>query len=153
MSVAENRMFETLAPVVEREGAELVEVKVAEISKKLSVTLFIHCAEHAVTLEDCERVHRAVDEPLDQLDPTEGRAYTLNVSSLGLDRPIRTDGDFRRNLGEEVTAKFFAPENGKKEISGVLEDFDAETFTLGVGGEKRVFERKKACKISLKLDF
>mgnify|MGYP002299918633 CR=1 FL=1 len=107
----------------------------------------------AVSLEDCERVHRAVDGPLDELDPTGGRSYTLNVSSLGLDRPIRTDADFRRNIGEEVVAKFFAPEDGRKEIEGVLKDFDKETFSLGIGEETRVFERKKACKISRKLDF
>ena len=153
MSVTEQKIFDALSPIAEREGVELVEVKVSELSKRLSVTLFIHCEDHPISLDDCERVHRAVDGPLDDLDPTAGRAYTLNVSSLGLDRPIRTDGDFRRNLGKEVVARFFAPEQGRKEDEGVLADFDAERFTLEAAGKRRTYERKKTCKISLKLDF
>jgi ribosome maturation factor RimP len=55
-----------------------------------------------VDLDACESFSRAIDAPLDEFDPTFGEPYTLNVSSLGIDRPFKTEQDFQDNLDGEV---------------------------------------------------
>ena len=75
-------------------------------------------------------MNRAIDEPLDILDPTNGASYILNVSSLGIDRPLKTERDFARNAGKEIEVGFYAPVDGKKRIVGVLEEYDKEGFCI-----------------------
>ena len=75
---------------------------------------------------------------LDEADPIE-QAYYLSVSSLGIDRPLKKDADYERNLGKELEVKLYAPlktdakGKGKKELTGVLESYDGESFTLRAG--------------------
>ena len=153
MSQLEEKIMERCGPIAQQAGLELVEAKLTSHGGKKVLTLYIWSEDHPISLDDCAAVHEAVDPVLDELDPTGGAPYTLNVSSLGLDRPIVTDGDFRRSLGKEVTAKFFAPIDGQKEWSGTLTAFTEDRFSLEEGGTVREFERKKACKVQLKLDF
>ncbi len=75
-------------------------------------------------MNDCEKVSRAVDPALDEDDPIK-EAYYLSVSSIGLDRPLKKDRDFQRNLGQKVTVKLYAPLEKKKEYTGVLVAFTA----------------------------
>ena len=74
-----------------------------------SLTLVID-TEDGVDLDTCEKYHNAVSDLLDELDPTFGEPYTLNVSSPGLDRPLKTERDFTRALGEDVEIKLFVQE-------------------------------------------
>ena len=83
------------------------------------------------------------------IDPTFGAAYTLTCSSLGLDRPIKTDRDFARRLHEKVEVRLYAPVDGKKEYEGELLSFDEETFTILTDKGERTFEREKAAKVCL----
>ena len=110
-------------PFAEQCGVELVEVEYAKKVNGMNLTIFID-KEGGVCLNDCEKLHRLIDEPLDVLDPTEGRAYTLNVSSLGIDRPLKTERDFKRNLDKEIVVKLFAQLNGKKVYEGFLKEYD-----------------------------
>lgn len=120
MSKVEQAVERAVAPVIEELGYELVEVKYTA-KPECTLTVFIDSAE-GVSLNDCERVSTAIDPLIDELDPI-ATAYRLNVSSAGLDRPIRSDRDFARNTGREVEAKLYAPLPGTKEklIEGVLE--------------------------------
>ena len=72
---------EMATPIVENLGYELVEVRYAKGFSGMELTLFIH-SKNGISLDDCERVSRAVDEPLEELNPTNDMPYTLNVSSL-----------------------------------------------------------------------
>ena len=77
-------------------------------------------------------VHRTVDPILDELDPTNGAGYYLNVSSVGLDKPIKTDKDFKRCLNTEIYIKLFAQKDNQKEIIGILKSFDVQPTALQV---------------------
>ena len=110
---------EKLEPIVTELGYELCEVEYAKKPNGMNLTIFISHPD-GIKIEDCEKVHRTIDPILDEIDPTNGAPYTLNVSSLGLDRPIKTDKDFLRNIGKMVTIKLFANKNGKKEFVGKL---------------------------------
>ena len=83
-------------PFADELGLEIVEVEYVRKHNGMNLTFFID-KEGGVTIDDCEKLHRAIDEPLDILDPTNGASYILNVSSLGIDRPLKTERDFARN--------------------------------------------------------
>lgn len=108
-----------LAAVVEPAGFELAELAAPMVGGRLILRLFIH-SPAGVTLDDCATVSRIVSEKLDREDPIAKR-YTLEVSSLGLDRPLLTDRDFRRRIGETVRVTF--NESGtKRSVTGILKD-------------------------------
>lgn len=101
-----------LEPFAKALGVEIYDAEF-KLGKEPALTVFID-KEGGVDLDTCEAFHRAIDEPLDNLDPTFGEPYTLNVSSPGLDRPLKTDKDFARAKGKKVEVKLFAPMKGKK---------------------------------------
>ncbi|MCQ2399217.1 MAG: ribosome maturation factor RimP [Clostridia bacterium] len=129
-----------LAPIGESVGVEVVEVE-WKGGDNPSLTVYID-REGGIDLDICEKFHRAIDAPLDELDPTYDQPYTLNCSSLGLDRPFKTDRDFEKNIGEEVEVKLYAAIKGKKYYEGVLTDAKAENIILTVD-EKTVLSIEK----------
>ena len=140
-----------LIPYAEREKVELVDVEVKK-GKDSAITVFID-TEDGVDLDTLERFHNAISDPLDVLDPSFGEAYTLNVSSPGLDRPFKTDRDFEKALGLDVEVKLFAPLKGKKFITATLVNYDGNTVTLKTDKEEFKIQLNKIAKISKAIDF
>lgn len=138
-----------LSPIAEEQGVEIIDAQWDLRARAL--TVFID-AEGGVDLNLCERFHRAIDAPLDELDPTFGEGYTLNCSSPGLDRPFKTARDFERNLGKKVEVRLYAPDGGKKYFEGVLTGYDGETFTVQTDGGEKSFLREKAAKVCLSIE-
>ena len=126
----EKRIRECVSSVVEADGDELVELRFSEEHHSAVLTAFIW-REEGVSLDDCERVHNALSDALDAIEKLFPDEYILNVSSMGLDRPVVTDDDFRRSLGVELEVT-----DGKKKTHGVLARYDADTFTLVTEGKK-----------------
>lgn len=120
-------------PAVEELGFTLYDVEFVKEYGNWVLTLYIDRPE-GVSIDDCERVSRRVDPILDEADPI-GQPYYLSVSSLGLDRPLKKDADFTRNLGKEIVVKLYAPQNGKKELVGELISFDGAAFTVRPAGQ------------------
>lgn len=140
---------EKICPIIENLGYEVVEVEFAKKIDGMNLTFYID-SPNGITLDDCEKVHRAIDEPLDEINPTGDVKYILNVSSCGLDRPLKTNKDFQRNLGKEVDIKLYKAINKQKEFTGKLVGFTDETITIE-GFEP--FERKMVGNVVLHLDF
>lgn len=144
-----------LLPVAEELGIEIYEV-VFKQGKDPSLTIFLDTEEEGgIDLDTCEAFHNAADPILDELDPTYGQSYTLNVSSPGLDRPFKKESDFRRNIGKRVEVKLYAPRKGKKFFEAVLKEFDlkAGNVTLEEGGEVFKLNLTQIVKISQAIDF
>ncbi len=137
-----------LSPIASSIGVEVVGVE----AKGDSLTVFID-REGGVDLDACEKFHNAIMDPIDELDPSFGASYTLNVSSPGLDRPFRTERDFSRNLGNEVEVKLYAPLKGKKLIEGVLAAFDDNSVTIRIGSAEEKINRTKIAKINRAVKF
>ena len=129
-------------------GIEIVDV----VEKDDNLTIIIE-TEAGVDLDTCEKFHNAIMEPIDELDPSFGAAYTLNVSSPGLDRPFKTARDFERNLGKEVEVKLFAPLKGKKLIEGVLKAFDENSVTIETGGAEEKINKTRIANINKAIKF
>ncbi|MCD8286797.1 MAG: ribosome maturation factor RimP [Clostridia bacterium] len=133
-----------------RMGIEVVDLEWNP--KTASLTVYIE-NEAGMDLDTCEKFHNLIFDPIDDLDPTYGQPYTLNVSSPGLDRPFKTPRDFERNLQKEVEIKLFAPIKGKKYLEGVMEAFDDNSVTIRAGKEVLKIERNKIAKINKAIKF
>ncbi len=112
-------------------GIEIVEVE-TKISKNPSLTVYID-TENGVDLDTCEKFHNAIDPVLDSLDPSFGAAYTLNVSSPGLDRALKTERDFEKCFGKDVEIKLSSPIKGKKYLEHKLVGYDGNNVILNDG--------------------
>ncbi len=117
-----------------------------------SLTVFIE-TQNGVDLDTCERFHNAIMDPIDELDPTFGAPYTLNVSSPGLDRAFTTERDFERNTGKEVEIRLFAPLKGKKFIEGYMTAYDDNSITVKTDKEELKISRNKIAKINKAIKF
>ena len=127
-------------------GYELIDVEFLKEQTDWVLTLYID-SMNGITIDDCERVSRAVEPILDEADPVV-QSYFLSVSSPGLDRPLKKDCDFERSIGKELTVKLYAPLDKKKEFTGTLKSFDSEVFTLDCkDGKERTFLRKDAANV------
>lgn len=145
-------IFEFCSKIAEPLGIRLVDVEFKQ-GKNPSLTLFID-KEGGMDLDTCEIFHRAIDEPLDQLDPTFGLPYTLNVSSPGVDRPFKTDEDFNSHIGQRVEVKLYNSIKGKKFYDGILEGYDGKTITLKVDAKTTfTIELKNVVKVNEYVDF
>ncbi len=109
--------------------------------------------EDGITIEDCERMHRAIDPILDEIDPIED-AYDLEVSSPGIERDLRTSAHIDACVGERVEARFFAPFEGIKQLEGILLGREGEdTVCIEVQGEEKKFPRSAISKLQTLFDF
>ena len=133
-----------LAPLVEGLGYELWELEYSPGRGNGFLRLYID-AEAGITLDDCERVSRAVSEVLDAEDPVPGQ-YTLEVSSPGLERPLRTAQQFARFVGETVFVETVQPQEGRRRFKGALAavgeaeievEVDGRRWTLPVAGIRK----------------
>ena len=140
-----------LLPIAQEQGLEIVEVEL-KASKAPSLTVYID-KDGGVDLNACEAFHRAIDPVLDEVDPTFGAPYTLNVSSPGLDRPLKKPRDFEKRMGQKVEVKLFAPLKGKKLFEATLVGYDGNCVELDDNGEKIKLELSKVAKICLAIDF
>ncbi len=125
------------ARVAEEQALELIEVTLKKEPQGLTLCLYIDKPE-GVTLDDCERYHRAVQPELDAVE------YDfLEVSSPGADRPIQTERDFEKNREARVEVRLYAPVDGTKRFEGFLIHMDDAGITLRLpDGSEKAFSRK-----------
>ena len=133
-------------------GYELVDVSYVKENGGMSL-IFTIDKDGGVNINDCEAVNRKIDPLLDELNPTQDAPYTLVVSSPGLDRPLKTDRDLKRTLGQEVDITLFAKQDGKKNFTGTLTAFDEKSVTIKSEKEEYTFERNKIGSIKLVIKF
>lgn len=137
---------ELVTPIADKMGYEIVEVEYAKKYNGMNLTIFI-TKDGGINIEDCEAFSRAIDGPLDELNPTNDESYTLNVSSPGIDRPMKNEKDFKRNIGNEIELKFYAQVDGKKVIDGILESYTSTSITINTDGTSKTFELNKISQI------
>ena len=113
------------------QGIEVVEVDILGGGVHRVVRILIDKPE-GVTHGDCELLSRQLSEMLDAGDVIPGAAYTLEVSSPGVDRKLTKPKDFERFKGQKIKVSLKAPVDGEKRYEGVLEDFESDVLTLSV---------------------
>ena len=130
------RLIALIEPLLGQLGYELVELEHSSGRGSAVVRLFIDGPE-GVGLADCERVSREVSALLDVEDPIP-TAYTLEVSSPGFDRVLRTRAHFERFVGERVHVELASPREGRRRYTGTLRAVDERGITLEVDGQSVV---------------
>jgi ribosome maturation factor RimP len=130
------RLIGLLEPALGRLGYELVELEYGAARARGTLRIFID-REGGVGLEDCERVSREVSAQLDAADPIPG-AYTLEVSSPGFDRVLRTRAHFGRFVGQRVSVELKEPRAGRRRYTGTLLAVDESGIELQVDRERVV---------------
>ncbi len=128
------RLIALIEPLLGRLGYDLVDLEYSAGRTNATVRLFIDKAE-GVGLDDCERVSRETSALLDVEDPIP-TAYTLEVSSPGFDRVLRTQAHFGRFVGSRVLVELKAPRAGRRRYTGTLLSVDAAGFALEVDKQK-----------------
>src|SRR5215467_6819805 len=128
------RLIGLIEPLVGQLGYELVELEYAPSHGRSSLRVFIDAAA-GVGLEDCERVSREISAFLDVEDPIPG-AYTLEVSSPGFDRVLRTPEHFGRFVGSRVFVELKEPRDGRRRYTGELLAVDDAGIALAVDRER-----------------
>ena len=134
-------------PVVERAGCELWDVEYVKEAGTWFLRVYID-KEGGVSIDDCEAVSRPLSDLLDEADPIEG-SYTFEVSSAGLDRPLKKPEHFARFQGAEVEVKLYRPREGRKEFAGRLGPCSDGQVVLELEGGEAVFAQQEIALVRL----
>ncbi len=137
---------EAIEPTVTELGYMIWDVTYSKIGADYHLEITID-KEGGIGIDDCEKVHRAIDPILDEVDPIED-FYYLEVSSTGVERELRTDEHINLSLGEKVEAKLFAHKDGRKSVVGILKAFDGDVVTITEGERDTELKRSEISKLT-----
>ncbi|MGI9952023.1 ribosome maturation factor RimP [Moorellaceae bacterium AZ2] len=151
MSKIASAVQSLVEPIIEAMGYELVEVEYCREGRRYFLRLYID-SPAGISLDDCERVSRAVEAELDREDPIP-HSYYLEVSSPGVERPLKKDADFERFKGRKVTIRTFAPLDGRRKFEGQLLGLEGEmVHILTPAGEEISIPRRGISSARLKYE-
>ena len=119
---------DAIEPTVSELGYRIWDVTYQKVGADYHLEITID-SDEGIDIEDCERVHRAIDPILDAVDPIEG-FYYLEVSSPGIERDLRTPEHILASLGMRAEAKLYTPIDGKKSIVGELSRYEDGKLTI-----------------------
>lgn len=127
-------------------GLELIDVAIVRENTG-SVLRFTIDKDTSVTLDDCESFHRRVLKYAQDID------YDyMEVTSPGADRPLKTERDFERALGQGVEIHFYRQRDGRKQLTGMLTAFDGDSITVDTGAGEECIARGDVALIRMTLD-
>ena len=121
MQPYEQQIWQLAEPLLESAGMELILVECLKMKSNWVVRIYMD-REGGVTLDDCTRISNELGDLLDVHDVPPG-AYTLEVSSPGLDRPLHRDKDFLKYRGEQVNIRVEGKIEGRRHFRGALVDY------------------------------
>ena len=128
----EQKLLEALEPKAREEGVELVTLEVTGAKKAPTIRVYID-TDHGVGFDELASAQVWINDIMDEIDPFPG-AYMLEVSSPGIDRPLRTPEHFRRFVGERAVVKTKSPVDGRNNFAGTIEEADGEQVKLNCDG-------------------
>jgi len=138
-------------PVVEANGCELWDVEYVREGSERFLRIYID-KEGGIDIDDCERVHRAMDPILDEKDPI-AESYHFEVCSAGLERALKRPSDFQRFMDSPILVKLYRPRNGLKELPCVLRGYEEGKITVEAGKETITFEKSQVALVRLRVEF
>ena len=153
MGKIEETVWKLADPLIAENGLELIEVEYVKEGAEWYLRLFLDKeGEEGVDLDDCELISRKLSDVLEAEDPIE-KEYRLEVSSPGIERPLKRTKDFIRFAGEKIQVKTFAEVEGKKQWIGILGETTEDTVTLEVEEKTISIPRNKISKANLVWEF
>ena len=137
---------EAITPTVTELGYSIWDITYAKVGADYHLEITIDHPD-GIDIDDCEKVHRAIDPILDEADPIEG-FYYLDVSSPGIERELRTREHIVATVGQRVEAKLFTAKDGKKSVVGELRESDEGFVVIGDGDGDVRLEISEISKLS-----
>lgn len=119
---------------------ELYDVKYEKEGKDYYLRIIID-KENGIDINDCETVNNAITDILDDADYIKD-AYFLEVSSPGIERILRKEKHFLKQIGNEISVKLFKPLDKKKELIGILKEYNENEITIEVENENMKLDLK-----------
>ena len=147
MANSAERVYELIKDAVEAEGVRLWDVRFLKEGASWYLRVFIDKPE-GISIDDCTNVSHAIEPIIDEADPIDV-SYYLEVCSPGIERELTRSRHYEESLGKQVRLKLYRAYDGKKEITGTLEDFTEENVTLVTEGNALTVERKNISKANL----
>lgn len=152
MSKIEEITEKVAAKICEQAGLYVYDVEYKKEGAENVLRVFID-SDNGVTLDDCEKVSRALSDILDEMDPIK-TAYELEVSSPGIERSLSRDWHFKKVIGKKISLKLFGSSNGNKEITGILSGYDGKNVKVKTDdGEIICVEKEKTAQIKTVFEF
>ena len=152
MAKIEEIVIQYLKPIIEKNNYELVDVEFKKEGANWYLRVYMD-KEGGFTINDCEEVSRFLEQKLDADDPIE-KAYILEVSSPGLDRPLKKDEDFVKFAESVVDVKLYKAVNKRKEFQGILKGLENNIVTIELeDGSAMNFSREEIASIRLAVLF
>ena len=143
---------ELAAPLAAQQGCTLWDVEYVKEGAEMYLRITID-SEEGINIEDCEKMHRAIDPLLDEADPIEG-AYHLEISSPGIERDLKSDMQINACEGWDVEVRLYAPVDGAKSFLGVLEGLDGDgNVVIDCADGVRRFPRASVASLKTHYDF
>ncbi|WP_296131357.1 ribosome maturation factor RimP [uncultured Senegalimassilia sp.] len=136
LSKKETELLDALEPRAASEGVEIVTVQVVGAKKAPTIRVFIDTPE-GVSFDELAKAQAWINDIMDALDPFPG-AYTLEVSSPGIDRPLRTEQHFARYVGQQAVVKLAHPIDGRSNFTGTIVSADDGNVVMDVDGQQAV---------------
>lgn len=150
-SKIEKKIEQYVIPIMNENNFELVDIEFQKEGLNWYLRIYVD-KEGGFTINDCEIVSRALSEKLEENDPIE-QAYILEVSSPGLDRPLRKEEDFVKFKGEIVDIKLYKSIAKRKEFQGILKGLENNIVTIEEDGVEIEFNRQDIANIKLAVLF
>ena len=132
LSKKETKLLDALSDEAVGHGIEIVTVEVIGSSRSPVIRVYID-TDHGVSFTELSDAQEWIGELMDEIDPFPG-AYTLEVSSPGIDRPLRTAAHFERFVGEEAKVRTIEPIDGSMGFRGTIRSVDGEDVVIEVDG-------------------
>ena len=142
---------ELIAPTAESLGLILWDVEYVREGAERFLRVYID-KEGGIDIDDCEKIHRAIDPILDEKDPI-AESYHFEVCSAGIERALKRPRDFQQFMGSPVLVKLYRPRNGLKEIPAVLRGYEDGKVTVEAGKETITFEKSEVALVRLRVEF
>lgn len=134
LTAKEKSLLEALEPRAQQEGVEIVTIEITGAKKSPTIRVYVDSPEGA-SFDVLASTQAWVNDIMDEIDPFPG-AYTLEVSSPGIDRPLRTVEHFERFVGDTAVIKMSSAESGRSNWTGVLSGVEGDCVVLEVDGER-----------------
>ena len=150
MKVAE-LVYEKIKPLFNQD-VQLIEVEYLKKNDGMHLIVYIE-KENGITLDDCVETSKLIDGPLEELNPTNDEPYFLDISSYGLDKPLKYDWQFKKYQNQKVNVKLYHKINDLKEFVAILKQKTEDAVAFEYNNENISISLKDIANITPYLEF
>ena len=146
-------VIEAIKPMFDLEKEiKLVDVEYKKLQDGMHLIIYID-KTNGIMIEDCEYISKKVDEILDELNPTADVSYRLDVSSYGLDKPLKHDWQLKKYLNKLVDVKLYKKVDSKKEFVATLISFTDTEYVFSLNDSNIKFDKSAVAFITPHIEF